>query len=603
MRVIGLDLGTTNSRCAAWVNGGPVMIAGPIPSCVAFTDAGQLLVGDAALDRANAVSGVKRFLGKKFSDPGTRRDAERAMFEVRSDEEGGCVIMVDCGGGERRRFSPEELCAMVIRELKAAAELYLGELVTDAVISVPAHFGDAQRRAAKNAGAIAGLNVLRVIGDTASAVMAFPDADGVVLALDWGGGTLDATIGSVDNQYLQVKTTAGDSHLGGDDFDDLLVAHFALEFYKKRGVDVLVDSRAVSRLRAACEKTKRTLSTARQATVDVTDLGGGYDFHSNITRARFEEIGAELFGRCVSTVERAMREANVDAGSVCGAVFSGGATRIPKIREIIGELLGGREPRELANAVALGAAVQAELMIRDDFLLGQSPREVAPLSIGIETFGGAMSVMIAMNTRIPVRHEETFSTFADNQPGVLVQVFEGERIMAADNNLLGEFELSGISPAPRGVPKINIVFEVDESGILGVSATEESTGKRSDIQISSNRLSEREIKLRIADAELFRAVDADAKRKATDRVALDNYANNLKTSLTGDANCDMSCNDKAEAKAAVDSVLARMDASPDSDSIEEHRHALKAQIDEIITRTFFTTACKASMCELNCQPL
>lgn len=530
MRAIGIDLGTTTARCAIRHESGFRVIS--IPSCVAFDEEGRPTAGEAAMGRANAVRGAKRFLGRKFSDPDVRKDVERASFEVRSDEEGGCAIFVD-----HRRFSPEEICAAILRELRAAAEAFLGEPVTDAVISVPAHFGSAQKRATRAAGSLAGLKILRVVSDTASALLA-AGCDDVVASIDCGGGAL-----SVSNE--------GGARLGGDDFDDLLVDHFSREFLKKRGIA----ASAALRLRSACEKAKRELSDALQATVDVEDLGGGYDFHSSITRARFEEICADLFRIFAEKTAGCL-----DDGKV---LLSGGTTRIPKIRQMFGAATESGD-----DAVAVGAAIRAETLCK-------GPLDITPLSLGLETSGGLMTVLVPRNTRVPVRRQLPFSTFADGQPGVLLQIFEGERPMAKDNSLIGELEISnGFSVQKRGDEEILVVFEVDTDGVLTVSTADGSCRTSVDI----DRISEIEIARKVADAEAFRDRDSEEARKAKERVDLDEYAHRIKR-----------CGLGPEAATAANAALAKMDANPGFDAAEI-RNELKEKIEELVlTRSTCTS--------------
>jgi len=529
MRAIGIDLGTTTARCAIRHEGEFRFIS--IPSCVAFDDEGRPTAGEAATGSANAVRGAKRFLGRKFSDPYVRKDVERASYEVRSDEEGGCAIFVD-----HRRFSPEEICAEILRELRRAVESSVGEPVTDAVMSVPAHFGDAQMRATRAAGEIAGLRVLRVVSDAHSARLA-AGRDDIEASIDCGGCFLGVSWAERTNEG------GAGARLGGDDFDDLLVDHFSREFMKKRGIPVS----AALRLRVACEKAKRELSGALQTTVDVQDLGGGYDFHSSITRERFEEICADLFRRFDEQTAKCTGDGRV--------LLSGGTTRIPKIRQMFGAATESGE-----YAVAEGAALLAET-------LRMGPLDVAPLSLGVETSGGLMTVFFPRDTRLPARRELPFSTFADAQPGFLLQIFEGERLMAKDNNLIAELEISnGFSVQKRGDPEITVAFEMNAEGVLTVSAADGSCGT----SVELDRLSPVEIAQRVADAEACLDRDSEEARKAKERVELEEYANRIKR-----------CGLGPEAAAAANAALAEMDNDPGIYAAEI-RHALKARIEELI---------------------
>ncbi|PVH18208.1 heat shock protein SSA2 [Candidozyma duobushaemuli] len=549
-KAVGIDLGTTYSCVAHFANDRVEIIANDqgnrtTPSFVAFTDT-ERLIGDAAknqaaMNPANTVFDAKRLIGRKFEDAEVQGDAKHFPFKI-IDKSGKPNIQVEYKG-ETKVFSPEEISSMVLGKMKETAESFLGTTVNDAVVTVPAYFNDSQRQATKDAGLIAGLNVMRIINEPTAAAIAYgldkkDEREKNVLIFDLGGGTFDVSLLSIEDGIFEVKSTAGDTHLGGEDFDHRLVNHFVNEFKRKNKKDISSNQRALRRLRTACERAKRTLSSSAQTSIEIDSLYEGIDFYTSITRARFEELCQDLFRSTLDPVEKVLRDAKVDKSQVHEIVLVGGSTRIPKVQKLVSDFFNGKEPNKSINpdeAVAYGAAVQAAILSGDtssktqDLLL----LDVAPLSMGIETAGGIMTKLIPRNSTIPTKKSETFSTYADNQPGVLIQVFEGERAKTKDNNLLGKFELSGIPPAPRGVPQIEVTFDVDANGILNVSALEKGTGKTQKITITNDkgRLSKEDIERMVSEAEKFKEEDEKEAARVQAKNGLESYAYSLKTSL------------------------------------------------------------------------
>jgi len=597
---IGIDLGTTYSCVGIFRDDRIEIIANDqgnrtTPSFVAFTDT-ERLIGDSAKNQVamnpiNTVFDAKRLIGRKFQDAEVQADMKHFPFKV-IEKAGKPVTQVEFKG-ETKDFTPEEISSMILTKMRETAESYLGGTVNNAVITVPAYFNDSQRQATKDAGLIAGLNVLRIINEPTAAAIAYgldkkQEGEKNVLIFDLGGGTFDVSLLTIEEGIFEVKSTAGDTHLGGEDFDNRLVNHFSNEFKRKHKKDLSANARALRRLRTACERAKRTLSSSAQTSIEIDSLFEGIDFYTSITRARFEELCQDLFRGTMEPVERTLRDAKIDKSSVHEIVLVGGSTRIPKVQKLVSDFFNGKEPCKSINpdeAVAYGAAVQAAILSGDTSSKSTNEillLDVAPLSLGIETAGGVMTALIKRNTTIPTKKSETFSTFSDNPPGVLIQVFEGERARTKDNNLMGKFELSGIPPAPRGVPQIEVTFDLDANGIMNVSALEKGTGKTNKIVITNDkgRLSKEEIERMLADAEKYKEEDEAEAGRIQAKNGLESYAYSLKNTVS-DPKVEekLSAEDKETLTGAIDKTVAWIDEN--QTATKEEYEAEQKQLESV----------------------
>jgi len=600
--VIGIDLGTTYSCVGVYKGGRVEIIANDqgnriTPSYVAFTKEGERLIGDSAKNQLtsnpeNTIFDAKRLIGRQYADSAVQSDKKFFPFKV-IEKMTKPYVDVEVGDGKRQTFSPEEISAMVLTKMKKTAEEYLGTTVTHAVVTVPAYFNDAQRQATKDAGTIAGLNIMRIINEPTAAAIAYgldKDKEGEknVLVFDLGGGTFDVSLLTIDSGVFEVLSTNGDTHLGGEDFDQRVMDHFMKLYKKKTGKDIRKDNRAVQKLRREVEKAKRSLSATHSARIEIESFFDGEDFSETLTRAKFEELNNDLFRGTLKPVQKVMEDGEMKKNEIDEIVLVGGSTRIPKIQSLVKEYFNGKEPSKGINpdeAVAYGAAVQAGVLSGEGDAEGIVLLDVCPLTLGIETVGGVMTKIIPRNSVVPTKKSQIFSTAADNQQTVSIQVFEGERPMTKDNHLLGKFDLTGIPPAARGVPQLEVTFEIDVNGILRVSAEDKGTGNKEKIEIKNdaNRLTPEEVERMIKDAEDFAEEDKKVAERAVAKNELEQYVYSLKNQVADEEKLGGKLDDeeKETINDGIESTIEWLDESGETAEAEEIKE-MKEKLENIV---------------------